>query len=175
MGLTATVRMVSPPVMRGSETLLETSTLFKKWTRSVRWSALATSTKSMPLSVVEISSVARRSLVAVAISVHQHLQLAPGLGGQQRVLDFNLQFGRIIKRLQRHNHHVLHLDNSRQPLVQGLQHNKVDGGVEGAGVWSKDQLPQTAPELRQIDALSRRGQQHLTDHLVHMGLIVGLR
>jgi len=57
IGATGTVGMLSPPVIVAAMAAVCTATVLMKCTVSVRGSTASTATKSMPLNVVEWSSV----------------------------------------------------------------------------------------------------------------------
>src|SRR5262249_7434372 len=84
MGSTGTSGIVSPPVMVTAVTEPATETGLTKWTRRVFSSGDAISTKSIPFSVVEATSAARRSLSAV-MSDHRYGHGLAGLRFEQNV------------------------------------------------------------------------------------------
>src|SRR5262245_20437550 len=57
-------------------------------------------------------------------------------------------------------------------MLERASHQELCGGCEGVAVGRKDELHQSAAEVGAIDALSRRGEEHLLDQLPNVRFTV---
>ncbi len=83
--------------------------------------------------------------------------------------------GHLQRRVLAGDVDTVHLDDVAEPLLQRALHEELRGRREFVTARLEDQPHNPAAERRPVDALSRRGEQHLLDQVAHPLLVGRLR
>src|SRR5439155_2049671 len=166
---------MSPPVMRAAVTVPCSAMVVRKCTRSVRWSAVAISTKSMPFSVVFCGASSSSRRFFCAISGDHDGEIAIRLGLEQHIADLDDERALVEGAVRRHDLHALDLDLAGEPVAERPLDEELRRRVERGRAWGEEELAHAAAELGQVGALAGRREEHLPDHLSHVLVVARAR